>query len=203
MKLPKRFRLHEAAGSEGATGDYVEAIRADGDRLISVDTASFSVVPILASDERPGVDLPRLAAGEGRPDALIAPKAIAEATRGTKGEGRLQIGPESTEVTGGDGKPWVRFDNPVGSFPPIDDVLELTRRPAPSGHRHVEICLDAEALARVARAIGAREAVRLRFLINETTGRCDASGEAHGAIEVRPVREPDAGSGVLMAVIVS
>lgn len=201
MKIDKRYRLHEVATRDG--GDHAEAVRADGNRLIAVGTASLAVVPILLPGQRSGSTLPRLELGEDAPDALIAPRAIAEATRGSKGEGILRIGKDTTEVCAGDGKPWTRWENPTGTFPTVDEILSMPERPPSETHEYVEVCLDAEALVRVSRAIGADEAVRLRFLVNKITGRCDAAGEAHGAIEVRPVREPDDGSGILMAVVIS
>jgi hypothetical protein len=179
------------------------AIRADGNRFVAVGQGHMVVVPILGRDERSGADLPRLEGTEPRPDALISAKAMAEATRGSKGAGRLDIRPVRTEAQSTTDRPTMTFMNHEGSFPAIDEVINRVNTPAPETHTYVEVMLDAEALARIGRAIGAQEAVKLRFLVNKNTGRCDASGLAHGAIEVRPVREPDAGLGVLMATIVS
>lgn len=198
MIIPKRFKLAEAVGSG------VDAVRVDGTRLIAVDTAFVAIVPILASSARTGADLPRLEETESKPDGLVATKAIAVCTNGKNGHGRLLVGETSSEVNAGEGKPWARYENPTDQFPAIDPTLSELAKEPPKTHRYVTVNLDAEALVRLSRAIGAQaEGVRLKFLINESSGRCDASGEAHGAIEVRPVRESDAGFGVLMAVIIS
>lgn len=193
MKFPKRFKIHEAAG---------RALQLRHIGLVAFDHASFAVVPILLETERPGADLPRL---EREEDWLqlepLPPKAFQVATAGTKGEGLVRRLETSVAARAGDGKPWVHHERPE---PPEDeqaltDVLSRVgsqmHLPPVAGRREVHVSLDAEALVRLAHAIGAEEGVvNLRFHVEEATGRACLD---RGFIEVRV---PNGGYGVLMVV---
>lgn len=212
MKLPKRFKLDQAASTKPRpeTELHLDVVHVQGQpgqapRLVVSDGDGAAVVPILSPDERPGADLPRLEPGEVLSLGLVPIQAVKEATKGTKGPGLLRIGERATEAQAGPGKAWLRVDNPepAGRVPNFDEALSLTGQPAPASHRYVEVALDAQLLAGIAAAIGAEEGVRLRFLVNNESGRADAAEMAHGVIDVRPIRENDGGRGVLMIHVVS
>lgn len=201
VKIPKRFKLHEAAGR------FLRIVR--GGYIMAVDHASLVYVPIFnPGTRRP---LPEAEIGElpeafvGRP---IPPKAMAVAVQGTKGEGLIHFVLGAVEANSGDGKPWVRHEAPTDDGLTEEASVELQAiadrvHLAPlAGRQEVEVVLDAEALVRVSRAIGAGgDGVRIRFHIDQQTGRCDTD---RGLIEVRPAKEPSgAAFGVLMAVAVA
>lgn len=207
MKLPKRFKLHRAAAAkpQPATGLHLDTVHVGEDELLASDSVSAAVVPILEAGERPGADLPRLESCEVIRQGPLPLQAVREASKGTTGIGTLRTGEHSTEAQAASGKPWLRVDNPgpQGQVPNFEAALETTETQAPSTHRYVTVCLDAERLAGIAAAIGATEAVRLRFLVDNESGRADAAGLAHGVVDVRPVRESDGGRGVLMIHVVN
>lgn len=204
MNWPKRFALHEAAARKPDQSPFqTDVVQAHGNRLIAVDGVGVAMVPVLAVAERSGADLPRLEPDERPPMGVIPPKAIQEAAHGSTGEGRLVVvSPAAVEAQRGPGKPWVRFDRPpTGELPPVAEVFEIVDRPAPEGHRSIEVSLDAEALVRLSRAIGAQEAVRLRFLVDEQ-GRCSGEAGAHAFIDVRDVRNLEGGARAVLAAFV-
>lgn len=194
MRLPKRFKVHEAAGG---------CILHHGDRLVVFDHASVVSIPVLGPSDRAGADLPRLEAGECVPAVrAVSPKAFQAASQGSKGEGLVRLTAEAAEACSGEGKGWVRHADP--DLAALPDAAEHFRRlylPPAEGRREVTVALDAEALVKVSRAIGAGgDGVRLRFHIVEETGECCLD---HGMIEVRTPREPSGGAfGILMAVAV-
>lgn len=204
MKIPKRFKLASAAASKARpeTGLHLDCVHLNAGRLIASNGQGAAVVPILDSQDRPGSDLPRMEPGEEISSRRLPLQAIKEATKGKVGIGTLRPAEESTEAQSADGKQWIRVDTPApaGDVPNFDAALELTETTAPSTHRYVEVALDAQLLAGIAQAIGAEEGVRLRFLVSKETGRAD--GEAHGAVDVRPLREDDGGRGILMIQVV-
>jgi hypothetical protein len=212
VKLPKRFKLDRAASAKPRPETelhldvvHVQDQPGQGMRLVVSDGDGAAVVPVLNHDERPGADLPRLEPGEGLSLGLVPLQAVREATKGTKGPGLLRIGERSTEAQAQPGKAWVRVENPepAGRVPNFDEALDATGHQAPPTHRYVEVALDAQLLAGIAAAIGAEEGVRLRFLVDNVSGKADAANLAHGIIDVRPIRENDGGRGVLMIHVVS
>jgi hypothetical protein len=207
MKLPKRFELHRAAAPkpQPATGLHLDTVHIGDYELLASDGVSAAVVPILGPDERPGADLPRRESGEELKLGPLPLQAVREASKGTTGIGTLRTGEHSTEAQAASGKAWLRVENPgpQGQVPNFQAVLETTETQAPPTHRYVTVCLDAQRLAGIAAAIGANEAVRLRFLVDKESGRADAAGLAHGVVDVRPIRENDGGRGVLMIHVVS
>lgn len=212
MRLPKRFKLDRAAASKARpeTELHLDVVHVQGQpgqapRLVVSDGDGAAVVPILGPNDRPGADLPRLEPGEALSLGLVPLQAVREATKGTKGVGLLRIAERATEAQAAPGKAWLRVDNPepAGRVPNFDEALDATGHQAPSTHRYVEVALDAQLLAGIAAAIGAEEGVRLRFLVDNVSGKADAANLAHGIIDVRPIRESDGGRGVLMIHVVS
>ena len=208
MIIPKRFKLDKAASAKPQpdTGLHLDAVFWSGDFLMASNGSAAVYVPVLGPDERLDADLPRREDTEMmRIDHALPLPAVREAVKGKTGLGTLRTGEHTTEAQAGPDKPVMRIDNPVsgGHIPNFDAALDHAGSDAPPGHRYVEVCLDAQLLAGVAAAIGAEEAVRLRFLVNEATGQADAAGDAHGVVDVRPVREPGGGQGVLMINVVS
>lgn len=206
MKWPKRFRLASAAATKPKpeTGLHLDTVHVVGDRLLASDGRGAAIVRILDAQEEPGLDLPRLEPGEERQDVALPLQAVKEATKGKTGLGTLRIFEAVTEAQSGPQKATLRVDNPprAGDVPNFDQALELTEVQAPPTHRYVEVCLDAQLLAGIADAIGADEAVKLRFLVDNETGRADAGGDAHGAVDVRPVRGTGHARGVLMIHVI-
>lgn len=204
MHWPKRFKLHEAAASKPDDTPYqTEVIQGHGPWLYAVDGVGVARVPVLGVSERSGADLPRLEAGEDPPMGIIPPKAVQEAAQGSSGQGRLVLlGPHAVEAQRDAGKPWMRFERPAqGELPPVDQVFRTVAQEAPPGAQEVEVCLDAEALVRLSRAIGAGEGVRLRFLV-DGEGVCSAENGAHGLIDVRDADRPDDGPRAVLAAVV-
>ena len=206
MRIPKRFKIHEAA-----TADL--SLSSSG--FVARGHACAVTVPVLAHDDRPELDLPRLDPGERREATPIDRKALQVATQGAKGEGHLalvyaplvegqRLTVVATEVCAGDGKPKVQHECPDTDPDEHEDTVQTVFRDAvsavPMDRIGVEVCLNAEVLARVAAAVGAVDGeVRLKFRIIPESGRCDTD---HGMILVRPVSEPDGAYGVVMAVAV-
>lgn len=206
MILPKRFKLDKAAAPKARpeTGLHLDCVHIREGQLMASDGDGAALVPILGHSERPGVDLPRLEDGEVTLDRALPLQAVREASKGKTGIGRLRISASSTEAQAAPEKPWLRVNNPepYGKIPNFGMALEVTTHQAPPTHRYVEVCLDAQLLAGIAAAIGADEAVKLRFLVDKESGRADAAGLAHGVVDVRPVRESEGGRGVLMIHVV-
>lgn len=206
MIIPKRFKLDKGAATKPKleTGLQLDCVHVRADSLLVSDGQGAAEVPILAALERPGADLPRLEPGESVCLSPLPLQAVKEATKGKTGLGTLRTGPTSTEAQSAPGKAWVRVENPESDaqVPNFGEAFARTADQAPPTHRYVEVCLDAQLLAGIAQAIGAEEAVRLRFLVDTKTGHADAAGLAHGVVDVRPVREPDGGRGVLMIHVV-
>lgn len=93
----------------------------------------------------------------------IDPKAIAEATRGSKGSGSIDVtDAQSTIACSGPGKPCTAYDNPNNGNPVMGQV-EAVRAllDAPGGP--VQVALDGEALGRLQEAMGASGGVILSF----------------------------------------
>lgn len=200
MIWPKRFKLHEAAADK-SDGDYrFDQVHATGDRLVAVDGVAIAAVPLLRADERSGADLPRLEPGEAPPQGSLPPKAFQEAAQGSTGQGRLVVlGPHAVEAQRGAEKPWMRFEREVGvQRPPVEDVLAqgdaMLRE---QDGATVQVCLDAEALVRLSRAIGSSQ-VRLTFRVDKASLHCEG-----GYIDVRPAERAKEGPrGVLGAVVI-
>lgn len=206
MRVPKRFKLAAATADKVASDELpLTAIYHRDGALWATDGRCIARVPLLLPGERPGAELPRLERGEDTPAGPIAPRAWAEATKGTKGEGRLMATPTGHEGQADQGKPWVRAEAPEGALAPeqwseLQGALQAAQAPPAAGYRIVELSLDAEALLALSRALGGDGGVRLRVVVNDATGRPDA---AQGAVLVQPVdrRGPDEPMGVLMAVL--
>lgn len=201
MIWPKRFRLHEAAASKADDTPYqTEVVQGHGSMLYAVDGVGVAQIPVLGPTERSGADLPRLEQGEDPPTGVLPPKAIQEAAQGSSGHGRLVIlGPHAVEAQRDAGKPWMRFERPTqGELPPVHEVFQRASQEPPAGAQRVEVCLDAEALVRLSRAIGAGEGVLLRFLVDDG-GRCTAD---HGLIDIRDADRPEDGPRAVLAAVV-
>ena len=206
MIIPKRFKLDKAAAPKPMpeTGMQLDCVHLQEGRFLVSDGRGAAIVPILGTDDRPGADLPRLELDEERHTALLPLQAVKEASKGKVGSGSIRYHGSSTEAQSGPGKQWIRVDNPqvTATIPSFDAAFETVTHDAPETHQYVEVCLDAHLLASISQAIGAEEAVRLRFLVNKETGRADAAGNAHGVVDVRPIRESDGGRGVVMINVV-
>ena len=207
MIIPKRFKLDKAAATKPKleTGLQLDCVHVREHSLLISDGQCAAEVPLLGHSERPGADLPRLEDGEIHSLHPLPLQAVREAVKGKTGLGTLRTSGSSTEAQAAPGKQWIRVANPEpqGQVPNFDEALERTEHQAPPTHRYVEVCLDAHLLAGIASAIGAEEAVKLRFLVNKESGRADAEGLAHGVIDVRPAREPDGGRGIVMIQVIS
>lgn len=208
MNVPKHYKLDKAAAAKPRpeTGLHLDCVHVLGDRLLASNGDGAAVVRILDPAEEPALTgAVRLEPGEERQEAVLPLQAVREATKGKTGLGTLRIGERSTEAQAASGKAWMRVDNPepAGQIPNFDHALELTERPAPETHRYVEVNLDAQLLAGLAAAIGAEEGVRLRFLVDKESGIADAGGDAHGAVDVRPIRDHGVARAVLMIHVVS
>gem|GEM_PF-5689137 len=200
MRWPKRIKLHEAAAPKPTEPYQCDVVQAHGDHLVATFGAGLAVVPVLRHDERPGADLPRLEMDEDPPTGLLPTKAVQEASQGTKGEGRLSIVSDfAVEAQRADDKPWVRMERPwPGNLPPFRAILDTVDAESSSG-RTVEICLDAELLVRLSRAIGAQEAVRLRFTV-DADGCCKAE---HGLIDVRDATDSAGGPRAVLGAYIT
>lgn len=139
MKVPKHYRLHEA------TNDFVFL---DEGAVVATNGTILARVP-LTSD---GI---RLDGTEGPPRAIPA-KAWADAVRGSKGEGSLDLSePDRVVAQSGEGK--------------VQNVHDCETRPVPTRlserlsapQEAVRIAVDAEALVALQRALGASEGVML------------------------------------------
>jgi len=188
VRIPKRFQLHLACG-EDTPALELGTIRVDGDRLVATDGVIAASLPVSGH----GV---ALSPGEPLVDGLrIRPAAWATAVKGTTGEGRLTLLPDArTHVAeSAPGRPLVHFTAPTtvagAEVPPVLEAIEAAFERLSDGFP-VEILLDPEALHRLARALGAREGVRLRFSVGDD-GRCRSEfvyvtpaegGGAEGAI---------------------
>lgn len=191
MMWPKRYRLHEAVASRKVESPYqMDVVQAHGKYLVAVDGPGLALLPVLETNERMGADLPRLETGEEAPFGVLPPKAFQEASQGTSGVGRIQVAHDTVEAQRAQDRPVLRFERPDRrELPPISDVLDQVDREGPV----VELCLDAEALVRLSRAIGAGEAVRLCFQV-DSKGRCSAQEGTHGLIDIRDARDPLSGA---------
>lgn len=206
MRVPKRFKLAAAvAGKVGEDELPLTAIYHRDGSLWATDGRCIARVPLLKSGERPGAELPRLERDEVGPLRPVPPRAWAEATKGTRGEGRLVATPTGHEGQADPGKPWVRAEAPQGDlsvdqWAELQGAVQAAQAPPGAGYRVVELSLDAEALLALSRALGGDGGVRLRVVVRDEDGRPDA---AHGAVLVQPVdrRGPDEPMGVLMAVL--
>lgn len=185
MRIPKRFELHLAAGEDQGTMQY-DAVRIEGRALVATDGIVAARIPIGNGGVRPepGEDLV-----EG---AAINPKAWAAAVQGSTGEGTLRLSFGAQTAVSGDRKPSMVFAPPEtpGERPPIGELLRSAAEVVDT-ERTVRIMLDAEALHRLARALGSQH-VELRFEADEYGNAtsepafvCAASenrGAAYGAI---------------------
>lgn len=176
MKIPKRFKLHEAA-AEDTPALRLNVVRVIGQHLIATDGVIVASVPVggaaVTRQQREAGLVPALAPGEPLPQVLIDPRAWAEATRGSKGTGELRLEPNEHRAKAGDDKPATVFEPPRGpigeqELPPAAEALEEARLA-----QGFEVCLDAEALARLQRALGSEEGVRLRFAVG-SDGKCSS-----------------------------
>ena len=203
MRWPKRFKLHEAAAPKPTTPYQCDVIQAHGDHLVATFGAGLALVPIVRHDERAGADLPRLERGEADPEGLLPPKAVQEASQGSTGEGRLVVvDSRAVEAQRAEDKPRLLLERPpAGSLPPYQGILDTVDAGYPT-EQVVEVCLDAELLVRLSRAIGATEAVRLRFLV-DSDGRCGAEEGLHGLIDVRDAHDTSGGPRAVLGAYIT
>lgn len=93
----------------------------------------------------------------------IDPKAITEATRGTKGAGSIDVSDaQSTIACSGAGKPCTAYDNPNNGNPVMGHV-EAVRALLDASGGPVQVAIDGEALGRLQEAMGASGGVILSF----------------------------------------
>jgi hypothetical protein len=189
--LPKRFKLHEAAGAKDGLFAWA-AVAMTGHHLVASDGAVMAVVPILPPGTQ-NVDLPMLENGEQDGDCRLIPLPVYKAAvQGKTGEGRMVVDLQQARSQPAPGKPWTVAPLHEGEFPDSwADYQALSDGPEEA--QMVEVILDAERLVRLARAIGAAEGVRLRFFVTRETGRMDGQTSAPTNIECRPAREPESG----------
>ena len=183
MKIPKSYEL-QLATCDDRDGMQYDAIRLsdDGHAFEATDGVIAARVPI-ASGRAPGV---RLEPGEVLPsDVALRPEGWAEATRGMQGEGTLRLAGDRQEARSGERKPAMLFEPPPPGLetPPIGALL-ATACDAAAGRR-VELLLDAEALARLQRALGANRGVVLSFRLRAEDSA--VSRPVEGPIEVTDV----------------
>lgn len=190
MKIPKRLETHLAAGPSG--GDMqldVLRVSDDGKHIEATDGIIVARVPL-------GGDSVRAEAGEELvPGAVLEPRAWAEAARGSTGEGTLRLQFGAQAACSAEGKPSLLFPPPAqrgeAERPPIDSCLRLAQEDLAAGPS-VDLIVDAEALYRLSRALGAREGLRLRIPVQR--GQAPAFG-----LVVEPA-EGGGASGVLMPI---
>jgi hypothetical protein len=199
--IPKRYKLDRAASPKPLpdTELQLDCVHIIDGCFLASDGMGAARVPIVSIRES---ELPVLETGEQEPSGPVPLKAIREATKGKSGPGFLRVSESSTEAQAAAGKPVMRVDNPVqyAQVPNFDEAFKMASQDAPETHRYVEVCLDADLLARIAAAIGAEDAVRIRFLVNKETGKADAKGDAHGVVRLNPV-DGWGESGVLMVQV--
>lgn len=185
MRIPKRFELHLACG-EDTEALRLHVIRVVGGRLCASDGVVVAAVPVGPGGvtREPGEELL-----EG---AQVEPDAWRNAVHGSKGEGTLRLTFDAQLSQAAPDKPELRYPapdrkSPTQELPPVGAALAEARH---VDHADAEIILDAEALLRLQRALGASEGVRIRFPIGDH-GRCSAAvalvepaegGGAFGAI---------------------
>jgi hypothetical protein len=166
MKIPKRYETHLATGE--TTDMQFDAIRVsdDGKAIVATDGTIAARIPIgpAGVQPEPGEEL---VAG-----AVMSPKAWSEAVRGSTGTGtlRLEFGRQAAQSA--PNKPVTLFEPPAfpegSERPPIDFVLEQTDLEY-QNLQVVDLFLDAEALHRLARAIGGKE-IRIQIPIDVGSG---------------------------------
>lgn len=184
MRIPKKFELHLAAGQDGEF--QLNVLRVLGGRVCATDSVVVAALPL-------GSEI-QLDPGEAMPDgALLVPQAWAQAVRGKQGLGSLWLSETGTQIACvGEAKPMLHFAPVIakGQVPP----LELALEEAEAQQGATSIILDAEALHRLARALGAREGVRLEF-------RVDAAGHCGGSmVRVTPAEGGGAVGGIMPIV---
>jgi hypothetical protein len=154
VRVEKRHKLHLAAGEDAEL--RLNVLRVAEGRILATDGTIAASVP---AGIEPGENL-----ADG---TLISPRAWEHAARGSRGTGTLRLEPDGRQVaTSG-------VDGPRMSFPPsASSTLEvpsaelLIQLAEESLAGSVEITLDAEALYRLARALGSDE-LRIRFVADE------------------------------------
>lgn len=171
MKIPKSLKVHLAAGEDTPTL-HLDVVRIVGGRAVATDGTIVASAPFGPGGLRSDPD------EEIVDGAAISTKAWAEATRGTRGEGSIEMrfGGQLTQSSPASPAtlhlPPVR---PPGSeIPPAAAALAEASRLATSPGC-VEITLDAERLHRLSQALGVvdGQGVRLRFNIDELL-RCSS-----------------------------
>lgn len=197
MRIPKRFKLHEATGPDAA-GYAWESVLYTGDKLVASDGHVLAVVPVLPAGDRSGRDFPQLEPGDEGGQTVLLPLAVVKAAvQGKTGEGQIRVTDAPEGVYGskaafgrpGEGKPWTTTPLREGEFPDSwADHKALDDSSAPEGSAVVEIILDAERLVKAARAIGAAHGLRVRFYARD--GCLD---DRLPVLELRPAREPQGG----------
>jgi hypothetical protein len=170
VRIPKKFELHLAAGPDQGSMQY-DAIRIEDRGLVATDGVVAARVAI-------GVGGVRSEAGEELLEgAIIEPRAWAAAVQGTQGEGALRLSFGAQTATSGDRKPAMVFAPPEpparSERPPVAEFLDLARR-VPLSSRTARVMLDAEALHRLARALGAAGGVVLTFELDQAGRATDS-----------------------------
>jgi hypothetical protein len=168
MKVPKKFRLNEA------TETYITL--AEG-ALWATDGTIAARVPV----GEQGLEL-----DEGDQERTrVTKEGWAQATRGKLGEGQLDLSdPARVTASSGPGKAILTVDVPPGDPKPPGSLPARLSAP----ENAVRIAVDAEALARLQRALGATEGVMVHV------------GE-DGAYYVEPVSTDERGPSGLISRI--
>jgi len=197
MRVPKKFELHLATGDN--QGDMqLDVIRVSDDGR-SVEATDGVIAARVALGET-GVQ--RAPGEELSPGAVIRAKAWAEATRGSTGEGELRLGFNEQRARSGEGKPELIFPPPETAGterPPIDGLFQEALDDI-FERLTITVNLDAEALVRLQRALGAKEGLSITLPVRRrSTGGCASPS---GPIMVHPLEREIAAVGIIMPIVV-
>jgi hypothetical protein len=188
MRLPKQFKLHELA--ELDDNDILILNIGDESVLVSSSSNGIAIVPITFDEN---VELPLSFDYEDIKDKVISSKAMKEAVKGKTDIGEIRFRKSDQMVRSGDTKNWILIKNPDPKEKPttpelIEKLKKEVDQQSPYGYHYAEVCLDAELLSILSRAIGTSK-VRLRFLVNKRTKIAD--GQKCNLIKVTPYRKDD------------
>lgn len=199
MKIPKRFKLHEVAELD----DTNIAIYDLGKEFL-VLVASFSngiaIVPITVDTK---IDLPCMTWDENLKELPISSKAIKEAVKGKMGIGELKFRKNDIMVRGGEDKNWIIIPNQnkqIINKKAIEQLKEQVEARSPKGYHYAEVCLNAELLATLSRAIGTSK-VRLRFLVDAHSKV--ANGQGSNLIHITPYKKDGDGEEAILSMLVT
>ena len=146
MRFSKRYRIDEITNTAPGRWGGTVHVRLDKERRV-----------LQATNERAVVEIP-VEVEDSDQSALIPVEAIKEARKGSSrgsGDAKIQVG--ASEIGVETTKAALRFETPIGDWP--ENVERFTPAKAPRSPESVEVCLDTELLAAVARALGGTKLV--------------------------------------------